>query len=165
MNTHVFLMTIAVGILATITLDIGTIIGLRLGIGGRGPRPTGPNLVGRWFGYLFQGKLRHEDIVQTPPIRGEIFLGVVAHYSIGILFALAYISILVIVRATPTLLTAVSFGLGTVVFPWFVMFPSQGLGWLGRNAPGDVHMVRMSLYTHVIFGLSLALWTALLKPL
>jgi hypothetical protein len=165
MDSRIFLTTLAVGILATVTMDIGGVIGLRLGIGGQGPRRTGPDLIGRWVGYFFLGKLRHDDILKTPPLPGELLLGLVVHYSIGIVLTLAYIGILVVLHTTSTVLTAVTYGVGTTVFPWFVMFPSQGMGWLGRNAPGEAHMARMSLYNHVIFGLGLALWTAVLRPL
>ena len=34
-------------------------------------------------------------------------------------------------------LSAILYGTATTVFPWFLMFPSQGLGWLGRDVPGD----------------------------
>jgi hypothetical protein len=38
------------------------------------------------------------------------------------------------------------------------------MGWLGWDAPGDAHLVRASLFNHIIFGLGLALWMAVLKP-
>jgi hypothetical protein len=45
------------------------------------------------------------------------------------------------------------------------MFPSQGMGWLGSDAPGDVHLARVSLFNHVVFGLGIALWTAMIGPI
>ena len=60
------------GILATVTMDVVAVMALRLGIAGRGPRRTGPDLIGRWIGYFLQGKFRHTDILQTPPLRGEL---------------------------------------------------------------------------------------------
>jgi anaerobic selenocysteine-containing dehydrogenase len=42
------------GILATVTMDVVAVIALRLGIAGRGPRRTGPDLIGRWIGYLLR---------------------------------------------------------------------------------------------------------------
>ena len=162
MDSRIFLTTMAVGFLATVTMDIGAVIGFRMGIFGRGPRRGGPDLLGRWVGYFFRGKFRHDDILKTPPLPGEIMLGLVVHYSIGIVLTLAYFGILVVVHATPSVLTAVTYGVAATVFPWFLMFPSQGMGWLGRKAPRDAHMARMSLYNHVMFGLGLALWTAVL---
>jgi len=71
---------VAVGILATVTMDVVAVIALRLGIGGRGPCRTGPDLIGRWIGYRLRGKFRHTDILQAPPLRGELILGLAAHY-------------------------------------------------------------------------------------
>jgi hypothetical protein len=155
---------VIVGILATVTMDVVAVMALRLGIAGRGPRRTGPDLIGRWIGYLLQGKFRHTDILQTPPLRGELLLGLAAHYSIGIVLTLVYLGLLVVAHATPTALSAILYGTATTVFPWFLMFPSQGMGWLGRDAPGDAHLARASLFNHIIFGLGIALWVAVLGP-
>ena len=112
-----------------------------------------------------QGKFRHTDILQTPPLRGELVLGLVAHYLIGIVLTLAYLGLLVVAHATPTALSAILYGTATTVFPWFLMFPSQGMGWLGRDAPGGAHLARVSLFNHFIFGLGIALWVAVMKPI
>jgi hypothetical protein len=92
-------------------------------------------------------------------------LGLVAHYLIGVVLSLVYFGLLIVVHATPTALSAIFYGTATTVLPWFLMFPSQGMGWLGRDAPGDVHLVRASLFNHVIFGLGIALWVAVMRPI
>ncbi|HEX4653130.1 MAG TPA: DUF2938 family protein [Candidatus Udaeobacter sp.] len=165
MESRVFLVGVIVGILATVTMDVVAMVALRLGIAGRGPRRTGPDLIGRWVGYLFQGKLRHTDILQTPPLRGELLLGLAAHYSIGIVLTLVYLGLLIMTHATPTAFRAILYGTATTVFPWFIMFPSQGMGWLGRDAPGNGHLARISLVNHIIFGVGLAVWTAVMSPI
>ena len=165
MENRLFIVGVIVGILATVTMDVVAVIALRLGIAGRGPRRTGPDLIGRWIGYLLQGKFRHTDILQTPPLRGELLLGFAAHYSIGIVLTLVYFGLLVVTQARPTALSAILYGTATTVLPWFVMFPSQGMGWLGRDAPGDVHLARISLFNHIVFGLGIALWTAVIRPI
>ena len=68
-------------------------------------------------------------------------------------------------HAPPTALSAILYGTATTVLPWFLMFPSQGMGWLGRDAPSDVHLTRISLFNHVIFGLGIALWMAVLRSI
>jgi hypothetical protein len=78
---------------------------------------------------------------------------------------LVYLGLLVVAHATPTALSAIVYGAATTVFPWFLMFPSQGMGWLGRDAPGDAHLVRASLFNHIIFGLAIALWMAVMRPI
>ena len=67
-----------------------------------------------------------------------------------------YLGLLVVAHATPTALSAILYGTATTVFPWFLMFPSHGMGWLGRDAPGDAHLARVSLFNHIIFGLGIA---------
>src|SRR5690349_11600253 len=153
MERRAFIVGLVVGILSTVTMDVVAVIALRLGIAGRGPRRTGPDLIGRWIGYLFQGKFRHTDILQTPPLRGELFLGLAAHYSIGIVLTIAYLCLLAVAHARPTAVSAVLYGAATTALPWFLMFPSQGMGWLGSNAPGDTHLARASLFNHIMFGL------------
>jgi hypothetical protein len=165
MESRAFIVGVIVGILATVTMDVVAVIALRLGIAGRGPRRTGPDLIGRWVGYLFQGKFRHTNILQTPPLRGELLLGLAAHYLIGIVLTLLYIGLLIVAHATPTALSAILYGTATTVLPWFLMFPSQGMGWLGRDAPADAHLARSSLFNHIVFGLGIALWMAVFRPI
>jgi hypothetical protein len=165
MENRVLVVGLIVGILATVTMDVVAMMAFRLGITGRGPRRTGPDLIGRWIGYLLKGKFRHTDILQMPPLRGERLLGLAAHYSIGIVLTLVYLSLLVMAHATPTALSAILFGTATTVFPWFLMFPSQGMGWLGRDAPDNAHLALISLFNHIIFGLGIALWMAVIRPI
>ena len=134
MESRAFIVGLIVGVLATVTMDVVAVIALRLGIAGRGPRRTGPNLIGRWIGYLLRGRFRHTDILQTPPLRGELLLGLAAHYLIGITLPLVYLGLLVVAHATPTDLGAILYGTGTTVLPWFLILPSPGMGWLGWDA-------------------------------
>ena len=92
-------------------------------------------------------------------------MGLAAHYSIGIVLTLVYLGLLVVAHATPTALGAILFGTATTVFPWFLMFPSQGTGWLRRDAPGDAHLARISQFNHIVFGLGIVLWMAVLRPI
>jgi hypothetical protein len=39
------------------------------------------------------------------------------------------------------------------------------MGWLGREAPRDAHLARASLFNHIIFGLGIAVWVAVMKPI
>lgn len=165
MESRVFIVGLIVGFLATVTMDVVAVIAFRFGIAGWGPRRTGPDLIGRWIGYLLQGKFRHTNILQTPPLRGELLLGLAAHYSIGIVLTLAYLGLLIMARATPTALSAILYGAATTALPWFLMFPSQGLGWLGRNAPGGAHLARVSLFNHIIFGVAIAVWMTVMRPM
>lgn len=161
---HPFLL-IAVGALATLTMDIGALLGQRLfQIGGDGPRRTGPDILGRWVGYLARGRTTHRDILLAQPLTAEVPVGFLAHYLIGI--ALTFVYFLVLAGAgwgsSPWL--AVGYGVATSVFAWFLMFPSQGYGVFGARAPEPARLTRASLYNHAIFGLGLAAWSIALGP-
>lgn len=164
MEGHVLLLRVAVGLLSTVIMDLGGGLGLLLGIAGRGPRRMGHELIGRWVGYMFRGKFKHADILATQPLRGELIFGILVHDLIGTILALFYFGFLGITHILSTALIAIAYGLATTVFPWFLMFPSEGMGWLGRNAPDNAHLDRASLFNHAFFGFGLALWIALLRP-
>jgi hypothetical protein len=136
MESRAFIVGLIVGILATVTMDVVAVIALRLGIAGGGPRRTGPDLIGRWIGYLLRGKFRHTDILQTPPLRGELVLGLAAHYSIGIVLTLVYLGLLVVAHATPTALSAILYGTATTVFPLVSHVPITGDGLAGTGCAG-----------------------------
>src|SRR5437867_10956273 len=100
MESRAFIVGLIVGILATVTMDVVAVIALRLGIARRGPRRTGPDSIGRWIGYLLQGKFRHTDILQTSRLPGELLLRLAAHYLIGIDLAIEYLSLVLAAHAT-----------------------------------------------------------------
>jgi hypothetical protein len=52
-------------------------------------------------------------------------------------------------------LPALFYGIGTVVFPFFIMQPSFGLGIAASRAPNPRHARLKSLATHTVFGLGL----------
>jgi uncharacterized membrane protein YagU involved in acid resistance len=80
-------------------------------------------------------------------------------------FSLVYFGVFVVTQAKATALGAILYGTATAVFRWLIMFPAQGTGWLGWNAPGGAHLTRASLFNHIIFGLGMALWTAVFRPI
>ena len=101
-------------------MDLGALLGVRLGIPGPGPRRTGPDLIGRWIGYLVRGKFNHDDILRTPPLRGELPLGLLSHYAIGAVLGLVYFTLLGAMHLTRTSLYnhamfGVALGLWTLV--------------------------------------------------
>ena len=81
-----------------------------------------------------------------------------AHYTIGVVFALVFV---VIASgdwlARPTLLPALLYGLATVVFPFFLMQPSLGLGIAASRVPNPTQARLKSLVTHTVFGAGLYL--------
>jgi len=64
----------------------------------------------------------------------------------------------------PTFISALLFGLITVMASWFILQPGLGMGVLARNAP-DPWLKRMnSLIIHSVFGMAIfVFWNAFIE--
>ncbi len=112
--------------------------------------------LGRWIGHLPGGKWTHESIAKAAPIQGELWLGWLAHYSIGITFAALLLAVYGLEWAQkPTLPPALIVGIGTVVAPLLILQPALGAGIASSRTPKPVFNCLKSLATHIIFGLGL----------
>ena len=113
-------------------------------------------LLGRWLRHMPGGTFRHTSITAAPQKRFECTVGWIAHYTIGVVFALVFV---VLASgdwlARPSLLLALLYGIGTVVFPFFIMQPSLGLGIAASRTPKPMQARLKSLVTHTVFGLGL----------
>ena len=98
----------AVGIIATVCMDIWAVIAKR-----QFKLPTADwAMVGRWFGHMSRGVFRHRPISGAPPVRNETALGWIGHYAIGVLYGLAYLYIIRVgFSSEPSLISALGFGL------------------------------------------------------
>ena len=113
-------------------------------------------LLGRWLRNMTGGTFRHVSIADAQQRPFECTVGWIAHYSIGVVFALVFV---VFASgdwlASPTLLPALLYGIGTVVFPLFIMQPSFGLGIAASRTPNPAQARLKSLVTHTVFGVGL----------
>lgn len=113
-------------------------------------------LLGRWLRHMPRGTFRHASITAAPQKPLECTAGWIAHYTIGVVFALAFV---VLASghwlARPTLMPALLFGIGTVVFPLFILQPSLGLGIAASRTPNPTQARLKSLVTHTVFGVGL----------
>jgi hypothetical protein len=115
-------------------------------------------LLGRWLRHMPEGRFRHASIGAAPQKRFECTVGWIAHYTIGIAFALLFVALVSSAwLARPTLLIALLYGIGTVVFPFFIMQPSLGLGIAASKTPKPMQARLKSLMTHTVFGVGLYL--------
>jgi hypothetical protein len=113
-------------------------------------------LLGRWLRHMSGGTFRHANITDAPPKALECKVGWIAHYTIGVVFALVF----VVLSSgdwlgRPTLLPALLYGVGTVVFPFFIMQPSIGLGIAASRTPKPTQARLKSFVTHAVFGCGL----------
>jgi hypothetical protein len=115
-------------------------------------------LLGRWLRHMPEGTFRHASITAASQKPFECAVGWIAHYTIGVVFALVFV---VLTSgdwlARPTLLLALLYGIGTVVFPFFIMQPSLGLGIAASRTPKPGQARLKSLVTHTVFGAGLYL--------
>jgi uncharacterized membrane protein YagU involved in acid resistance len=149
--TYIFA-AIAVGIGATLVMDLWNLFLKRA----FSIPSLNYCLLGRWLGHMSGGTFRHANITAAPQKPFECTVGSIAHYTIGVVFALGFI---VVTSgdwlARPMLLPALLYGIGTVVFPFFIMQPSFGLGIAASKAPNPTRARLKSLVTHTVFGIGL----------
>ena len=143
---------IAIGVGATLVMDLWNLFLERT----FGIPSLDYCLLGRWLRHMPGGTLRHASIAAAPRKPLECTVGWFAHYSIGVVFALVFV---VLASgdwlARPTLLPALLYGVGTVVFPFFILQPSLGLGIAASRAPRPSRARLKSLVTHTVFGVGL----------
>jgi hypothetical protein len=145
---------VLVGIGASALMDAWSLL-LRRGFG----VPTlDYALLGRWIGHFPRGRFVHERIAWAEPVAGERRIGLLAHYAIGVAFALVLLAISGLDWATtPTIWPPLLVGLGTIVAPWFVMQPAMGAGIAGSRSPSPWGTRLRNLGTHAVYGVGLYL--------
>jgi uncharacterized membrane protein YagU involved in acid resistance len=125
-------------------------------------------LLGRWLLHMSGGIFSHASITAAPQKRFECTAGWLAHYTIGVVFALVFVALASgDWLARPTLPPALFFGTATMVFPLLIMQPSLGLGIAASKTPKPAQARLKSLVTHIVFGVGLylcALGLRLLLP-
>jgi len=145
---------IAIGIGATLLMDLWNLFLKRT----FGVPSLNYCLLGRWLRHMPGGTLRHAAITAAAQKPRECTVGWVAHYTIGVVFALGFIGLTSGDWLTrPTVLPALLYGLATVLFPFLIMQPSLGLGVAASRTPNPMQARLKSLVTHTVFGIGLYL--------
>lgn len=154
---------VLIGVGATLLMDAWATVLRQLGV---------PSLnfafLGRWLGHLPEGRFMHESIAKAAPVRGELALGWIAHYTIGISFAALLVSVFGLAWArSPSLLPALAIGIVTVAAPLLVLQPALGAGIASSKTAAPLFNAMKSVVTHVVYGFGLylaAVATAWLVP-
>lgn len=152
-NIVIIVIIVLIGAGATAIMDVWLMFLKRKGV------PTSSfALVGRWIGHLANGKFAHASISQAQPIPGELVLGWLTHYAVGIAYAGLFVAIQGIGWILqPSVLPALVFGVGTVVAPLFVMQPAMGAGFAASKTPTPLTNCLRSVANHAVFGIGLYL--------
>jgi hypothetical protein len=147
--------TILIGLGATLTTDLWALF-LK-----RAFKITSPNycLVGRWLRTMPGGTFKHSNIVSTPQKSAECTVGWIAHYMIGITFAIVFVAFVGNNWLQhPTLIPAIVFGVVTVLAPFFIMQPLFGFGFAASKTSNPTQARLRSLMNHTAFGVGLYLF-------
>ncbi len=113
-------------------------------------------LVGRWLRHMPEGTFMHASIAGAAQKRSECAMGWIAHYVIGVSYALVLVALVSgSWLARPTLLPAVLFGIGSVLVPYLIMQPAFGLGIAASRTPKPAQARLRSLMAHIAFGVGL----------
>jgi len=146
------------GIGATAVMDLWLVALKKLGV-----PVLNFSLLGRWVGHAFRGTWFHAGIAKAAPINGELVLGWIAHYAIGISFAGLLVSIAGIDWVhRPTAMPAILTGVATVVAPLFIMQPAMGSGVASLKTATPLRNCLKSIANHAVFGCGLYLAASVL---
>jgi hypothetical protein len=153
--TTSFLTATLLGLGVTLTLDLWTLL---LKYTFQIP-PSNLCLVGRWLRYMPEGTFKHPSLASSPAKAAECTVGWLAHYMIGITFAIAFIALAGNRWLQhPSLIPAMIFGIVTVSAPFFIMQPSFGLGLAASKTSNPLQARLRSLMNHFVFGIGLYLF-------
>ncbi|CTQ56335.1 hypothetical protein LP7551_04895 [Roseibium album] len=141
-----------IGLGATLAMDVWAIIQNRIW---NLPLPNWA-MPGRWFAHLLKGTVFHKDIGQSAEVSGELMLGWLFHYCVGVLYGVIF---LLLVGTnwiqSPDFFTAWIFAIATIAAGWFILQPGMGLGWAGNKTPSPWISRGLGLVAHTAFGAGL----------
>ena len=157
-----FISAILMGLGATLSFDLW---GLFLKKAFKIP-PSNICLVGRWLRYMPEGTFKHSNIGSAPRKSAECTVGWIAHYMIGITFAIVFVALAGSNWLQhPTPVPAIAFGVVTVLAPFFIMQPAFGFGFAASKTSNPKQARLRSLMNHTAFGVGLYLFGLLVNGL
>ena len=154
------LQVIVMGVVATVATDLWQRFLQIMGV-----PPGSWALIGRWVAWCCRGRFVHRPISATPPVAGELAIGWVFHYAVGIAYAALYLAVMELgFGSGPTLVSAVVFALVLLVAPWFVMQLALGLGFMAARTPKPLAFRAINVSGHAVFGIGLYLGAVAVVP-
>ena len=161
-STLSIISAVVMGLGATLTFDLWALFLKRT----FGIAPSNICLVGRWLRYMPEGTFTHSSIMSAQQKSAECAIGWLAHYMIGVTFAITFVTL---VGSSwlqyPTLISAVLFGVITALAPFLIMQPSFGLGFAASKTANPMQARLRSLMNHTAFGVGLYLFALLVNRL
>lgn len=115
-------------------------------------------MVGRWLGNIPRGKFHHTSMSEAEPVKGELAIGWIAHYVIGIGYGLLLLALWGSAWLTePTILPPLVLSWVLLIAPYFLMMPGMGTGFAGSKTSKPAITRTKSVVSHSIFGLGMYL--------
>ena len=145
--------TVSIGIGATVVMDVWLLMLKKAGV----PIQNFA-MLGRWIGHWPDGQWQHSAIAKASPVKGEVWMGWLTHYAIGVGFA----GLLILVCgegwiASPSPGPAIALGIVTVAAPLLVLQPALGAGIASSKTSAPLRNSLKSLANHSVFGVGLYL--------
>lgn len=114
------------------------------------------HLVGRWMYNIPLGSFVIDPSDESGAVSGELAMGWIFHYVVGILFATIYLlGVHFIFREHPSIGNAIGFGVITVAAPWLFLLPGLGLGFFAAKTERPNFVRITSLSIQMVFGVGL----------
>ena len=118
--------------------------------------PSDWSVVGRWFVLVvLERQIYNPTIDQVAPIKNELMIGWIVHYSVAILYSIFFYILLEYGICTASLINGIIFGLISVVVPWFFFMPVLGKGFLGMKTPSPLMACSLAVGSHIAIGASI----------
>lgn len=149
---------VVAGVVGTLMMDSLNLIAARAGMISR----IDVGMIGRMAAGWVRGRFRYGHPSEVQPVAHEVLYGYATHYAIGVALAVPYVfgwALSIGGNASPA--WAIAYGIATTVASYFFMYPSMGLGVLGRRSPDCIRAPLSSLANHLFYGVGLAVGIAL----
>ncbi len=144
---------IAVGVLGTIMMDLLNAVFARVGLIQRIDIP----MIGRMSRGWTRGRFFYDSPDQVEPVSGELALGYLSHYLIGVGLATPFVVCWNVLAAGPiSPAWILVYGIATTVASVLFVYPSLGLGFFGLRSPDGLKAPLSSLANHTFFGAGMA---------
>ena len=118
--------------------------------------PSDWGVVGRWFVLVVsRGKIYNPTIDEEVPIKNELMIGWIVHYSVAILYSVFFFILLKYEICGASLMNGIIFGLISVIIPWFFFMPVLGKGFLGIKTPSPFLACSLAVGSHIAIGASI----------
>jgi hypothetical protein len=150
---------VAAGVLGTLAMDVLNLLFSRTGV----LLKIDAAMIGRMAAGWTSGRFRYAHPGEMKEVANERLLGYVTHYAIGVSLALPFVlgwDLLIGGPAPPP--WAFAYGVATTAASWFFVYPSMGMGALGRRSPDGIKAPLSSLANHLFYGAGLAAGVSLL---